>query len=190
MMRTSGPMGIFFAGLHGAGPATSGRSRADRDRVGEDPMYFAADLDRGLAYMKPEQAGTNPSRTKRSPKRCRPARTLDRSQTWRVLAGRNGSLQAPYSAILDWSRTQVDRSRRAVTTCPSRKEREPYTRRTWTGAGPETELSSQTGPASEPDGASPSRAEREPSSPMRDGPGSEQDSQRWARTGQTMSESD
>jgi hypothetical protein len=41
------------------------------------------------------------------------------------------------------------------------------------GAGPETELSSQTGPEPEPDTTNPSRTEREPTRPMLDGPGSE-----------------
>ena len=45
------------------------------------------------------------------------------------------------------------------------------TRRIWAGVGPGTELPSQTGP--EPDVASPSRTEREPTKPMLDVPGSE-----------------
>ncbi len=49
----------------------------------------------------------------------------------------DGSLQASYAVGLDRSRTHVGRKRRAVTTCPSRKERELHTQRTWTGAGPE-----------------------------------------------------
>ena len=40
-------------------------------------------------------------------------------------------------------------------------------------AGPETELSSQCGPEPEPDVASPTRTELEPTWPMLDGPGSE-----------------
>ncbi len=47
------------------------------------------------------------------------------------------------------------------------------TRRALAGADPETELTRQTGPEPEPDVASPSRTEREPTRPMLDGPGSE-----------------
>ena len=44
---------------------------------------------------------------------------------------------------------------------------------TLAGAGPETELSSQSGPEPEPDVASPTRTELEPTGPTLDGPGSE-----------------
>ncbi len=65
------------------------------------------------------------------------------SRTQRAQIGRSGSVHAPYAADLVRSRTQVDWIRRAVVACPSRMERQPHTLQTWTGAGPETELSSQ-----------------------------------------------
>ena len=58
-------------------------------------------------------------------------------------------------------------------TSPSRMEREFHTLLTLAGARPETELPSQSGPEPEPDVASPTRTEREPTWPMLDGPASE-----------------